>query len=180
MKKKKIYGLLIMIMMLCMATACGKKGNDDKTDVKTDLLKFVNEELPEIESKKETAINIYNSYFETENLDITVFLNDMEQTAIPSMQSYMDALEAIEVSTDEVKNLKDLYSLGCQLQLDAMNKVVLAIKEENTQYLTEASQMITQSETYLAQYEQELKKLAANNNIKVYGAAETGTSTDAQ
>ena len=104
----------------------------------------------------------------------------MESTAIPSMKTYLDELNAIETATDEVADLKELYSLSCQLQYDAMNKVVLAIKEENSDYLTDASEMITQSETYLAQYEQELKALAADNDITVYGNLNLSTSTDAQ
>lgn len=178
--KKKIYALLMMIMLVLLAAGCGKKEEDKKSDVKSDVLNFVNKELPAIEDKKNTAINIYNSYFENENVDIRIFLNDMETTAIPSMKAYLDELEAIETATDEVNDLKELYSLSCQLQYDAMNKVVLAIKEENSDYLTDASGMITQSETYLAQYEQELKALAADNDITVYGNLNLGTSTDAQ
>lgn len=178
--KKKIYALFMMVMLVLLAAGCGKKEQEKKSDVKSDILNFVNKELPAIEDKKNTAINIYNSYFENENVDIRIFLNDMETTAIPSMKTYMDELDAIETATDEVKDLKDLYSLSCQLQYDAMNKVVLAIKEENSDYLTDASVMITQSETYLAQYEQELKALAAENDITIYGNLNLGTSTDAQ
>lgn len=50
--KKKIYALLMIVMIVLLAAGCGKKEKDKKSDVKSDVLNFVNKELPAIEDKK--------------------------------------------------------------------------------------------------------------------------------
>lgn len=181
--KKKIYMLAMIALMAVSVIGCGKSKKDDSSKLKNDVLEFVNEELPAIEGDRSTAISIYNSYFETEKVDIKQFMEDMEANAIPSMQQYIDKLNAIETDTAEVEELKELYALAAQLQYDAMNKVVLAIKEENSDYLSEAQTMISQADTYYGEYKAKLQLLAVDNDIKINGSFvednKVATATDA-
>lgn len=179
--KKKLYIFALTAVMVFSFAGCGKKGKDEAVDVKADVIEFVNEELSAIDEKRSSAVDVYNSYFSDKKVNLDIFLSDMERVAIPNMEEYMKELDAIETSTDEVANLKELYSLGAQFQLDAMNKVVLAIKEENPEYLTEASEMITQSESYFGEYKAQLQLLAVENGISINGTSqEPEVSTEAE
>lgn len=179
--KKKLYIFAITAVMVFSFAGCGKKGKNEAVDVKADVIEFVNEELAAIDEKRSSAVDVYNSYFSDKKVNLDIFLSDMERVAIPNMEEYMKDLNAIETGTDEVENLKELYSLGAQFQLDAMNKVVLAIKEENPDYLTEASEMIKQSESYFGEYEAQLQLLAVDNGININGTVSgTNASTEVE
>ena len=185
MKKKSLYIILMSVLMICVLAACGKKDKQqDKEDdayaeIKPDLVEFVNKELPAIEGDRNTDVSIYNSYFASSDVKLEQFSSDLQNTAIPKMQTYMDNLNAIEVSTDEVKALKDIYVQSSQKQLDAMNKVAAAINEQNPDYLAEADTMIKESEELLIQYQTELRTLAMNAGITVNGDLNSGSTDDA-
>jgi hypothetical protein len=91
----------------------------------------------------------------------------------------VDELTAIETTSDEVTELKNLYLQGSQKQLDAMNKVATAITEESTDYLTEADNDITESKSYFTQYESQLKLLAIDCNITINGSFSDDADTEA-
>jgi hypothetical protein len=59
-----------------------------------------------------------------------------------------------------------------------MNKVALAITEENTDYLTEADNDISESKSYFTQYESALKLLAIDCNITINGSFTDASSED--
>ena len=183
--KKKLYIIAIMTMMLCLFTGCGKKKEKTTEEtnkaLKDDIVLFVNEKLPAIESDRNKAVSIYNSYFETDNADLEKFSSDLQGTAIPAMEKYVSDLAAIEPATDEVKALKDLYLQSAQKQLDAMNKVAASINEENPDYLAEADALIKESEDLILQYQTQLRTLAMDNDIVVNGSFsdDVSTGTDA-
>ncbi|MBQ8914356.1 MAG: DUF3053 family protein [Lachnospiraceae bacterium] len=179
---KKIYITLITVCMICLLAACGKKEEDEKdnyAEIKADVIEFVNEELPAIEGDRNTAISIYNSYFTTEDVKIEQFSSDLQNTAIPTMETYMNNLNNIEVSTDEVKALKDLYVQSSQKQLDAMNKVAASINEQNPDYLTEADSLIAESENLLLQYQTQLRTIALDAGITINGDFNNATDSEA-
>lgn len=183
MMKKKFYIIAIMTLVLCLFTGCGKKKEEAADDnsnsaLKDDIVEFVNNKLPAIEGDRENAIAIYNSYFETDDVNLEQFSSDLQGTAIPQMQNYINSLTAIEVSTDEVKNLKDLYLQSAQKQLDAMNKVAAAINEENPDYLTEADSLIKESEDLILQYQTQLRTLALDNDIVINGSFNEDVSSE--
>lgn len=176
--KKKIYLTLLTVIMACSLFGCGKeKGKDTTTTtedpkalVREDIVEFVNKELSSIKGDRDNAINIYNSYFQTEGVDLDQFLAELDSKAIPGMNDYMAKLQAIDVSSNEVSNIKEIYVQSSQKQLDAMNMVASAIREQNPEYLSQADLLIKESKELLASFESELKVLAANYDITVNGS----------
>ena len=119
--KKKLYIITLVALALCLFTGCGKKKEETTEDpnkaLKDEVVEFVNNKLPAIEKDRDNAVAIYNSYFESEDVDLEQFSTELQGTAIPAMQTYVDNLTAIEVSTDEVKALKEHYrSEGAKLK----------------------------------------------------------------
>ncbi len=167
--KKKIYIISMVLALSAALCGCGKKEKEkkDTVSVKDDVVEFVNDELAPIETDRNNAIAIYNSYFATEDVDLEIFVTNMKDNAIPSMETYISNLTTIEVSTDEVTALKNICLQSAQKQYDAMKKVVLAIEEQNPEYLTEAETLITEAEASIYQYETQLKLLAEENDIVI-------------
>ncbi len=167
--KKKLFAVIFTFVLACAAVGCGKKEDDAKTKIQRDVVTFVNESLPAISSDRDTAIAIYNTYFTAEDIDLQNFLGQLQDEAIPYMETYIANLTAIETQTDEVAALKDLYLQCAQKQCDAMKMVASAIEEENPEFLTQAETMIADAASYLNQYESELRLLAIDNDITING-----------
>ncbi len=169
--KKKIYIVAMILALSATLCGCGKKEEkEDTASVRDDVIEFVNQELPAIEADRNSAIAVYNSYFVSDDVDLDLFVSNMNSSAIPSMETYISNLTAIEVATDEVVILKNMCLQCAQKQHDAMKKVVLAIEEQNPDYLSEAEGLISEAETTMAEYQEELKAIAADNNITISGS----------
>lgn len=167
--KKKIYAVIMTLALACAMVGCGKKGNDDNK-VQEDITTFVNDSLPAISGDRDNAIAVYNSYFTGEDVDIQQYLKDLQDTAIPDMETYITNVTAIETSTDEVAGLKDLYLQSVQKECDAMKMVVSAIEEDNVEFLTQADTMMGEATSYMTQYQSQLKILAIDNDITINGS----------
>ncbi|MBR3599325.1 MAG: hypothetical protein IKL53_05525 [Lachnospiraceae bacterium] len=170
--KKKICILLTGVLMALSLVACGKddkKDNKEVTEnvVQADLVEFINDELPGIASDKDNALNIYNSYFAGSDMDNAAFVADLKNNAIPSMETYISNLSAIEVETTEVEEIKQLYLMGVQKQYEAMKMVVNAIENEMPDYLTQAEALIVEAQIYMDDYEAKVAEVAANNQITI-------------
>ncbi len=172
--KKLLCLTIITVAMMFSLVACGN--DDKKTDttetvsVQDDLVEFINVELAPILTYRDTAIESYNSYFKADSMDKEAFLSELKVAAIPNMEDFITNLEAIEVSTDEVAALKDLYLQSARKQLEAMNLVKDAILDENPDYLEQADALIREADSLLAQYETDLKALCNDYNIDISGS----------
>lgn len=189
--KKKICIMLTGVMMACALVACGKnKTEETSTDtanvVQEDLVEFINDELPGIATDKDNALTIYNSYFTGQSIDNTAFVADLKNNAIPSMETYISNLSAIEVETAEVEEIKQLYLMGVQKQYEAMKMVVNAIENEMPDYLVQAEALIVEAQIYMSDYEAKVVEIASANQITINsdtissGAVEEATTEEAQ
>lgn len=175
---KKIGLIALAVSMVGLLAGCGsKKKEEEKNDpnaaIRNEIVSFVNEELPAISQGRDEAISVYNQY-STGNTDPQQFKTALTDEAIPKMQTFVDSLTAIETKTQQVSDLKNLYLAGSQKQLDAMNKVLAAINEENPDYLSEADDFITESNTFFAQYESQLRLFSVDYGITINGSFSEG------
>lgn len=189
--KKKICIILTGLMMVCSLAACGKEKKEEKVaedtiSVQEDLVEFINEELPGIAENKDNALSIYNSYFTGASIDNAALVADLKNNAIPNMETYIADLNAIEVETAEVEEVKQLYLMGAQKQFEAMKMVVNAIENEMPDYLVQAEALIVEAQTYMSDYEAKVVEIAAANNITINsetissGTVEEATTEEAQ
>ena len=193
--KKRIYFTGLVIALSLAVVGCGKnkdKNNTESTteitasdtnaatgeydEVKTDLLTFVNEELPKIESKKNIALEIYNSNFDTENINVDEYAEKLDKEAVPAMKEYIDELTAISVKTEEVETLKQYLLESAKKQQKALKQVSRAISEPNRTYLKKADKNILKAKELTDTYKEEMTKLAKNCGINVIGNETGGKS----
>lgn len=166
----RFFRRIIIVSAACvLLTGCGKKEETVDNTVKDDLVEFVSVELPSIQEERDNAINKYNECFNNDSISPDDFLAALENEAVPELTSYIDKLNAIEVTSDEVKELKDAFYNSSSKQLEAMNYVVVALKEKDAESLNKAEACLNESASYLTNYETQLKTLAAEYNIEIVG-----------
>ncbi|MDD6401650.1 MAG: hypothetical protein PUG10_08600 [Lachnospiraceae bacterium] len=167
--KKKIIAITMMLSMAAALCSCGKEQSQETTTtenlVKKDVIEFVSTELPSIKAKRDSAIGIYNSYFANDNADVDAFVVSLKNDAIPGMEQYLQDLNAIETETDDVTQLKALYAQSAQRQYDAMKMVLSALEGDNADYLTQAENLVSESNELMKQYNDMLNSVASENGI---------------
>lgn len=147
-------------------TGCG--ANNSSMSAKDELVYFLNEQLPEITDKEIEAMNSYNSYFENnKELDTEAFKKELSENIIPAYNEFMNELVSIEIQNDEVKELYDTYYTSMELQYEAINKVYEALTEGKDDYRDEAEELLQHSSEKYEEYNEMIKKLAAEYNISI-------------
>ena len=196
MKKKLI---LVMTAVLCFSmAACGKKEEVAETTTEAavtteeaaitapdEIVQLVNTDLPAIAGDRDSAVAIYNAYYEDgADVDSETWKTQLIDSAIPTYDAYLEKLRALTYTNGEVQNLLDIYIKSAEYQKEAMQDVVDAITNVDTDMLDAANSAITDSNTYMKMYEDELTRLCATYGIDMVGqfdASETdATATDAE
>ena len=191
--KKRVLAVLLTSVMLFGIAACGKKEpgttatigisasdnvSGESLSVGAEVEQFVNVDIPSISGGRETAVGLYNKYFEGGIMDSEEWLRSLEYEALPLYDTYLTKLAEFEYTTPEVQNLKNTFLQSSQLQRDAIQDVVNGIKNNDSELLTSAEDKINQSEELYKSYEESLQSICSSNNIKINGTI--GTATDAE
>ncbi len=182
--KKRIYVLMLTLCVALSFCACGKKKGENATEAAVEAanpavaecVDFVNTKLPAIAADRDAAVALYNEDFASSTVEPEKILADLRDTAIPQMETYINNLTAIEVTTPEVTEFKNLYLQSAQKQYEAMKMVVSAIEAENTDYLMQADNLISEADTLLMEFDTKLVTFASENGITL----QTASGTDAQ
>ncbi len=165
---KKASVLLMVVLLVFGLTGCGKEVNPITDDLKNYL-----EQIVLIQSIHDSAVNAYNSYFNNDDISSNDLVVIIDEQVIVGFEEYIEKLDAIETTTDEVTNLKTMYTDSVKLQYDAMVIVSGAIDEKNTEKLSEASTMLSDATYKYDEYKTQLKKLAEENSISLVNSNET-------
>ena len=96
--KKRILAVLLSAAMVFSVVGCGKKKDEDAADpdatVQEEIVKFVNEDLPSIASDRDSAVSIYNAYFEDgADQDSEAWKTKLESEALVSYDTYLANLK---------------------------------------------------------------------------------------
>ena len=186
--KKKIVATVMAMCLALAFTGCGKKNDDGTTEStgnadvtpQAEIVQMVNTDLPGIASERDSAVSIYNKYFEDgADLDSQTWRDQLENDALKSYESYLSKLDALTYQNAEVQTLKDLYQKSAESQKEAISNVVEAIKAVDTEKLDDAQQSIDDSKTYLKMYEDSLKDACTKYGIEIVGDFQTKDMVDA-
>ncbi len=199
--KKRVVALALGLVLAFGVTACGKKADDTTASseasseqtisVQQEIIKFVGTDLPGIAADRDKAVELYNEYFKAgEGVESEKWMDTLSKEALPKYDTYLAKLKAITTSNKEVEELKQLYLESSQLQRDAIQDVVNAIKNADSKLLDSAQSKVDDSQKKMKVYNEKLDTLCKANNITLEkpktktteeGASEaaTGASTEA-
>ncbi|MGN0395336.1 MAG: hypothetical protein ACI4EF_08235 [Coprococcus sp.] len=165
--RQKLLLFAIAALMILSCTACGKEKNKEKKSVRDDFVKLIGTDIPEVEKKEIEIMNTYNGYFTGDKVDTEALLSGLENSILPQYEEFLKSIEAISVDNEEVKAVKELYYSSMDYQFQALKKVDEALKENKTDYQTEASELLRQAEDKYAEYKTAVEKMAVDNNVTI-------------
>lgn len=170
---KKIVKYMILsfsvVGLLSGLSACGKSD-----PVKDDLYSYL-EQMEEIQTLQQQAINEYNSYVNDSESDSQELNTALSDSIIPTYESYIEQLNAVTPETEEVQSVMELCVNGANKQLEALNKVSEAIEACDSNMLLEADTLIADSESIFEDYEEQLSALASEHEISLVSSRTSDT-----
>lgn len=181
--RRKIYTICMAAAIMAAMTGCGSNNKDgaEGVTVKEDFVEFVGTEIPEAETKETEAMTAYNAYFaEGTAIDTEALLTDLNDNIIPKYEEFLADVDAIETSTDEVGNLKDMYYDAMNTQYQALQKVQSALTDKSEDAQSEAQTLLTSASEKYTQYNDAVYALAEQENITLSGEIGTTVATEAQ
>ena len=127
-RKRDVLFVAGVMAFSVLFTGCGKSKTDDGTTtaqaetssgsgVQQEVLSFVGEKLPAISADRDKAIDIYNKAV-ADKLKSEEMMMNLKDSAMPALQSYINALDAIEVKIQLIDGLLTLFGLHGQTAHD--------------------------------------------------------------
>lgn len=185
-------GLLITMMAVVMTaslTACGGDKNTEVTtavpateaasEVKNEFIQFIGTDIPGVETKEKEVMQKYNAYFaEGSSVDVDALQKDLSENLIPQYEEFLKSVEAIEVKTDEVKNLKDQYYDSMNTQYQALQKIEAALKNKDKDVQSEAQNLLADAKKKYTAYNDAVYALAQEENVTLKGDIATTATTE--
>ena len=168
MKRRLLMTMMAMVLVFSLA-GCGSKKDEPTTaasteaesEVKDELIQFIGTDIPKVEADEAAVMKSYNSYFaEGATIDTDTLLKDLTDNIIPKYKAFLDSVQAIELKTDEVKALRDLY-------YDAMN------------VQNEAKKLLSSAQSKYTAYNDAVYALAQKENVTLNGEIATTATTEA-
>lgn len=158
---KKIIALFISLMLLMSLSGC----NTQKKDAKDELFNYVSKELALIKDLEAEAISKYSSIM-TEDTPSQAVLIILESDVLPNYKEFYEKLTDIELETEDVKNLHQIYVLGAQKQLEAFTTLYDALINSDEEKYLSVKEIVDEAKVLMDSFETELKSLADKYNLK--------------
>lgn len=156
--KKIIAAVLLTVMAMSILTSCGDT-------VASEFEKFLNTDMVDInanyEKLKEEMTNWNN--FET----VDEIANSINTVILPNINESMEKLAAIELETDEVKEIKAKYEKVLSTYKEGYEIMLDYCATNDEAKADEANQKIDEGVNYLNEYNAALETLAKEKDMQI-------------
>lgn len=156
--KKFIAFALTLIMSFSVLTGCSSD------PVAEELEKFINTDMKDVNAKqKELSAELEKWSTYEDEVAMTTSINDI---ILPTIEEALDSISKIELSTKEVKALKDTYENGLTTYKDAYELMLSAIETGDEATYTESSEMLVEANDLFKEYNDAAEKLAKEKDME--------------
>ena len=152
--KKILAILLVAVMSLTFLTGCSDPVYDE-------LEAFINVDMEEINANYEKITAEASTWTEIE--DVAALESSAKDTLLPLIDDSITKLNAINPSTDEVKDLKAKYMKVMELYKEAF-EMILA---DDADQMAKGNEILTEGVAALDEYNMTLEALAAEYGAEI-------------
>ena len=119
---------------------------DDSTEVQKDFLKYMNEEIPSVESDEMEVLKLYSDAVGADYVNDDVLQDTIEKEVLPAYTEFIAKIDAIKPKTDEVKDLHDVFYSAHKTQFTALEKVVVALEKQDENLINDANKLLEEGQ----------------------------------
>ncbi|MFC7371118.1 hypothetical protein ACFQPF_05465 [Fictibacillus iocasae] len=157
---KKLGILLLSAVLILFVSGCSDPVADE-------LLSYVNDTMPSLSEKETEVIELYASVTGPNYSDDETMYVTLTEEVIPQYSEFLADLEKVQLENEEIQKLHEDYIEGVQLQHSGMLLAVAALEEQSFEKMDEANQKLSEGRKKIRDYQQAMKKLAKEHNVKL-------------
>lgn len=135
--------------------------------VQDDLLNYINNETKEAAKLESTAVSAYESVTGANYQDDQQLYDVLLNEVIPTYSEFVKELDSVNIETDEVKEIHEIYIEGADIQFNAFAKIKQALEEQDADLIQEANDMLTDARKHIRDYKNKLTKLAKEHDVEL-------------
>lgn len=152
---------LIVILLFCFVILTGCFSDP----VQDDLLQYVNSELTTAHKLERTAITAFESVAGTNFTNDQALYDALQNEVIPNYEKFLNELNSVDIETEELKELHDLYIEGANTQMEAFLLIVTALEKQDQSLIEEANKLLEKGKKQITDYNNKIRQLAKDHNV---------------
>jgi hypothetical protein len=151
--------LVVFGLMISLLAGCGSN------PVEEDLLTYMNESLPSLSEQELEAVALYDSVSGPNYTDDETMYYTILDEVIPKYRVFIDNLENVEIETEELTKIHEIYIEAVNIQNSGFLTILTAIEEQDSEKINEANAKLTEARTMIRDYQNKLDALAEENDV---------------
>ena len=136
--------------------------------VQDDLLDYLNNDLPSIVELESEAIDLYNAAREDTANDYEMYVM-LRDTVLPVAREWSEAAEDIEIETEEVREVHELYIKMVNENYSAMTLMLSALETQDYTIIAQANEKLGSARKMGRDYQAAVERLAEEHEVELTG-----------
>ena len=158
-KKWWVWAIAAVVVIVAIALF---RGGDAVQD---DLLDYINNDTTEMKQLDTEVIELYEKAQNSES-DYTMYEILMNEV-IPKSQKLIEEAESIEIETDELKEVHEIYLDAINKNNQAFTLMLSALENQDYTVMTQANEKLDEARKLMRDYENALKELAKEHDVEI-------------
>ena len=150
--------IFLAFIVLIIAVACM---NDPVQD---DLLDYINNDLQSLTDLESEATDLYDAAREDTDSDYEMYLMIRDEV-LPVARDWMEATEDIEVETEEVREVHEVYIMMVNENYNAMTLMLSALENQDYTLVSQANEKLNNARKLGRDFQSTLKKLMKEHDV---------------
>lgn len=133
--------------------------------VQTDLLNYINVEMPKVATLESEAISAYGSISGENYQNDSIMYFTITETVVPKYEEFYGILKDIKPATAEVQSLHKEYVQAAADQLEAFKLILDAIEKQDVLIITKANEDLAEGRALLKMWRADLDSACVKHNV---------------
>lgn len=152
-------GVLVFFTLLLLG--CGQD------PVQAELLDYLNNRLPALDAIESKIISDYDSVTGPNYTNDEETYAVLTEKVIPDYRGFIIKLEEMQLQTQELEELHDLYIVATNKQYNAIVQITAALENQDTNLVVAANEKLSEGRKGIRDFHSKLQALAAKHNIEI-------------
>ncbi|WP_342429438.1 hypothetical protein [Neobacillus sp. FSL H8-0543] len=135
--------------------------------VQDDILDYINEKTTTAAQLESQAIATYGSVSGGNYQDDQTLYDALVNEIIPDYTKFIDELESVDIETEELREVHEIYLSGAEQQFNGFVKIVEAIDNQDASMIDEANLMLDEGRENINEYLDKLNALAKEHDVEI-------------
>ena len=158
MSKRLMY--LSGLLFICVVSAVGCENKQQ-----TELIDYINKELPAIAELEEKVFNKYSAVSGDNYSDDQVMQDALRSEIIPNSSKLIDTTEAVVIVDKQLRHTHEIYISAINKQHNAFNLIDRAIDTADAEMINKANNLLSEARKGMRDFLSEINKLKTEYNV---------------